>query len=997
MSIFRFRRRNELLLGAAAIAIALPGMAHAATPASPDAASMPLPDAAANEGQVSGIVSNSSGLFLQGAEVRVVGLDVVGVTDSAGRFFLQRVPAGQQHLTISYFGMETKTVEVTVVEGHTAMVEAALVPPAANGDIVVSGRNPIAESEEAAIQLKRASTSLVDVIAADSIGRFPDQNIAAALSRLPGVSVGRDQGQERYISLRGSPSYWTTLAFDGVNVISPAGREARFDTIPSAIASKVVVRKAVTADMPGETVAGNVDVITRSPFDYPGLKVATDIAYGYNDLGQGKQYNIGGFVSDRFAHDTIGVLLSASRYQRDMVTDNFENSWEIAPEDLEPGHENRVWNAKTQNKLYRLKRSNTSYSGRIEWRPGNRSRVFLSSIYTQFRDDELRNAEVFDLDQDAVKTTDTSSPASKPRTGYADIRTGNTPLQGTLHGAEIESTLNSNSSRQSIFTNTLGGTQEFDTWKVDWRLNYTRADDSSKPPFESAWQSPKDFTRRPTLVYDFTNPNFAQVHLFDTVKNADGTFSTGAARPSIAPDELDFASMTRNRQLDRTNAYTARMDVEHDLSLFGADTELRFGAEYDKRTKRSDSTVLEVTAADLKSAGLPIPTQGTISIDDPYKGKLPLGYGFKYFSNDLGQALFDSYIDKGIAHVQADTSEQNNYEVSEEVAAAYLMGTTYFNWGNIVYGARVEKVRNTGDALSQTDDGYIPTHVASSDVSVYPSVHINWDINHDMKFRLSFNTGAARPDYDQLRPNFSFDDLEQVVSGGNPLAKPERAKGVDAYFEWYMPSRGFFSVGAYYKDLQDILYDVELPTFGLDVLNSGTVDRSDYKFQTIANGGSGHIKGVEFAYVQPLEGLLRSIGMPDWAQGFGVRANMTINDSSATTPDGRKTDLPGSSPLIYNLSAYYERYGLSARVSYQWQAHYLDSIGSDPVIGDTFWADVSRLDVSLRYSLNERVQFYIDANNLLNEPGIRYQGDFQHQIEHETFGRRYLAGVRLGF
>ena len=125
-----------------------------------------------------------------------------------------------------------------------------------------------------------------------------------------------------------------------------------------------------------------------------------------------------------------------------------------------------------------------------------------------------------------------------------------------------------------------------------------------------------------------------------------------------------------------------------------------------------------------------------------------------------------------------------------------------------------------------TDAGYEPTSVSGSFTSIYPSVHINWDINPDMKLRLSGNTGAARPDNDQLRPNFFYDDVEQVVSGGNPKAKPERAKGVDLYFEWYMPSRGFFSAGAYYKDLKDILYDVELTSFGLDVLNSSGIDRA---------------------------------------------------------------------------------------------------------------------------------------------------------------------------
>ena len=147
-----------------------------------------------------------------------------------------------------------------------ASTQAMAQVPAAEEDmgaIVVTGTRPIAESEAAALEIQKNWDSLVTVAASDSVGRLPDQNIAQAASRLPGISVERDQGQARYINLRGAPKTWTTLSFDGINVVSPEGRDARFDSIPSAIAGKIIVSKAVTPDMPGETVAGNVNVITK--------------------------------------------------------------------------------------------------------------------------------------------------------------------------------------------------------------------------------------------------------------------------------------------------------------------------------------------------------------------------------------------------------------------------------------------------------------------------------------------------------------------------------------------------------------------------------------------------------------------------------------------------------------------------------------------------------------------------------------------------------------
>ena len=119
----------------------------------------------------------------------------------------------------------------------------------------------------------------------------------------------------------------------------------------------------------------------------------------------------------------------------------------------------------------------------------------------------------------------------------------------------------------------------------------------------------------------------------------------------------------------------------------------------------------------------------------------------------------------------------------ESIWSGYAMGTTRFDWGNIVYGARVEHITNSGSAFNSIPGvlGQTLLTIENSKTFVYPSAHINWNAREDMKVRLSFNTGAARPDYDQLAPSFSVNDSNEVISGGNPFAKPERAKGVDLY------------------------------------------------------------------------------------------------------------------------------------------------------------------------------------------------------------------------
>jgi TonB-dependent receptor len=320
---------------------------------------------------------------------------------------------------------------------------------AAEEEIVVTASRPIAESEAAALAIQKNSDSLVTVVASDAVGRLPDQNIAQAAGRLPGLAIERDQGQARYISLRGAPNYWTTLSFDGINVVSPEGRDARFDSIPSAIASQIIVSKAVTPDMPGETISGNVNIITRSPLDYNGFRIAGKLGGGKVELGDREEYE--GYLTLSNVFDTnmgeIGVLLSGSYYERNMITDNFEIDWRIpsrsnsvipanpddrdirlagTPIDLRPGYLYRFWARETENKLYRLTRKNWSVSGRVDFRPDSDNTISLRTLYTIFSDDEARDNYIFDFDDrqnDLVTSTAAcvGAPTSTPTTSaYAD-------------------------------------------------------------------------------------------------------------------------------------------------------------------------------------------------------------------------------------------------------------------------------------------------------------------------------------------------------------------------------------------------------------------------------------------------------------------------------------------------------------------------------------------------------------------------------------------------
>ncbi|RSV21752.1 TonB-dependent receptor plug domain-containing protein, partial [Sphingomonas sp. ABOLH] len=466
--------------------------------------------------------------------------------------------------------------------GPTEEVPVAVDPSPADDEgqeIVVRGSRPIAESEAAALEIQRNSPALVSVIASDAVGRLPDQNIAQAISRLPGVAVERDQGQARYVNLRGAPKKWTTLSFDGVNVVSPEGRAARFDSIPSAIAKQIIVRKAVTPDMVGETISGNIDIITRSGFDQDGFHVAGKAGYGLVELGDRREFEGSLVVSDRF--DTgigeFAVSSSASLYRRGMVTDNFETDWETVEQDRRPGAADRIWARETENKLYRLVRKNYALSTRLDWKPAPGHRIYAETIYSAFQDDEQRNNYIFDLDDQqsrvpigtAACTVNATPPAGT--TGYADICTGNTPLRGTVYGIDLNSNFTVRAYKQSVFTNTLGGDHDLDTWRVSWRANYTRSIDDRTQPAQLNYDSPSFGTNganaanRLTVAYDLTDPQLARVQLYRTIRNANGTFARGDRVTAIEDFPRSLARLRSLIAADTTDAYTARLDLSHDV------------------------------------------------------------------------------------------------------------------------------------------------------------------------------------------------------------------------------------------------------------------------------------------------------------------------------------------------------------------------------------------------------------------------------------------------
>ncbi|MEO0698741.1 MAG: TonB-dependent receptor plug domain-containing protein, partial [Pseudomonadota bacterium] len=264
------------------------------------------------------------------------------------------------------------------------------------GNAIVVTATPIQDSLEAAIKQKRESLNVVEVVSADTIGRFPDQNLADSLGRIPGLAIERDQGQARFINLRGAPFRFTSIAFNGIDVPGAEdGRIPRFDSFPAAITRGIVVNKAITADMPGEAVSGYIDIQTASPFERDDFFFSVEAGLGNQELGDQRTERLNGTIG--YSNDTFGILAFGSRNLRGRITDNREYELTVGPN-------GEVFPDNLDFRSYRGEREDRAYGGEIEIRPSMGTRIYARTIYSEFIDREERNQFDFDIADGAADT-----------------------------------------------------------------------------------------------------------------------------------------------------------------------------------------------------------------------------------------------------------------------------------------------------------------------------------------------------------------------------------------------------------------------------------------------------------------------------------------------------------------------------------------------------------------------------------------------------------------
>jgi len=853
------------------------------------------------------------------------------------------------------------TAQAQTAAASTAQDEAQAVD-----DVVVTAR-PIVGSQRAALNQQRNADNLINVIAADTVGQFPDQNSAAALARLPAVAVQRDQGQERYLQVRGGPNRWTSVSVDGVNIIGVdeggVSRAFRFDAVPAVILSALEVNKSLTPDLPGEAILARVNLRTFSPFDRSGLHAQGDLGYGEMKLGGGPQEQAA--LRASWSGDRFGVMAAASHYEREQITDNREFAYD-ATTGLPTTFDIRN---------YRVTRSSEAAMLGLAFRPADGHEIFLKTLYSNFNDDEERNQYVLELGQAAAAGRGTIGATT-----------------GSLVGVPVTGAFNYGEYRNDNWITTLGGDHHMAGWDVAWRINYTETENSTYLPLmRQMWVDPRS---APSLTYDRSNPNLPLVTLYDTAVGPTG-LTRGAARTTLSQGNPTVNILIPIVSQVNTESWVYKADVSRTLDLGGREVQVSAGLEYDSRDVAgaavSTSTVLVFNSL-LPRIGATFNAADYVT-SQPWRTGFPLGFGINWVDNTAMRRDIDAILGKlqtaGLYDPAALTPKNGGYVIGEDLISGYAMARFQAGPAQIVAGLRVEHMAQDIGGFVPGTGGFTPVNTSQDDTSFFPSINVKFDLKDDIVLRLSAQTGIARPSFSVVRTSASIDDIGRRVTAGNPYLEPERTWGGDVSLEWYLPGSGLASAGAFYRNVDNVLFDSQTKVTG-DLFDAPGLDRTGYDYVTTLNGGQGKLYGVELAYMQQF------VFLPGAWSGFGFQGNLSLLDGDFEAPDGRTVAFPGVSSTIVNASLFYENFGLSARLSYQWRSAWIDTLDFAG-FGDQMRDAYDNVDLSLRYAVTGNASLYFDANNLTDETYVAYEGDVQHPTEVEQIGRRYLAGVRFRF
>lgn len=554
--------KNKLLIGVAMAAAAVPSAALA--------------------GDITGSVTDAGEtIALRAAEVRIVELDRVTISERDGSFRFVDIPAGSYTLAVRYVGADTQQITIDVPANGTVIARVALAGLGGDNTILVIGQ---AANLSSSLSRKREADGVSDVLTRDAIGQFPDQNVAESLRRLPGVNILNDQGEGRFVSVRGLDPELVATSLNGVRLPSPEAdvRSVALDVISSDIIESVEIKKSLTPDMDGDTIGASVEIETTSAFDRKKDLLSIKLEGSYNDYAD-KLSPKGSVDFAALLAPNFGVTGGLSYYKRTFETDNIEaDDWFNAGDAIFPGE--------LQYRDYDVERERISATLGFDFRVGDSTELYIKSVYSQFDDQEYRRRLTFDLG-DFEDYGPTSISGSMFTFSDARIDDPEEPGEDLRQRIGVERDIKDRFERQKIASISAGGESDWGDWFADYSVSWSKASER-----ENGSVDPAEFRQRfdddgLVIAIDNSDP---RVPLYSVV-SAPGSFFDAS---EYELNDLEYTVLSDAKDEE----WAAKLDIGRRIITDAGEWTVQFGAKGRWRDKSYNKEVAFYEADDFTLA-----------------------------------------------------------------------------------------------------------------------------------------------------------------------------------------------------------------------------------------------------------------------------------------------------------------------------------------------------------------------------------------------------------
>ena len=903
------------------------------------------------KGVIEGVVKDPAGAVLQGAKIEMKPQLRPITTNGQGEFTVTDVPAGTYSVTVSYVGFAPYTGSLTVVPGQPVHFDAKLQVASAADQVEVTADRPHGEAE--AINRTLAAENILQVLPADVITSLPNANIADALGRMPSVSIERDEGEGKYVQIRGTEPRLSNTMVDGVSIPSPESgvRQIKLDTIASDLVDSVEINKTLQANIDADGIGGSVNLVTKTASDTP--TIALYGVGGYTHIIGGREVDqFGGTVGKRFLADKkLGVLLGGTYDYNGRGINDIEPVPTVG--DASPHYDSMDF------RDYIYNRSRWGGTGSVDYKLGEGSEISLRGLYSNFRN--WGNKWVFTMNDGA--TPQYSQDWRRP-----NMAIGSLNLEGKhLFGANTI-LWNASIARSRSLSGSGGANYQ---WMGDPNVQCTNV--------------PGVSVNRPGWT--------------GCVGSAATGTDNGFDRNNYGFTEFDYPTFGESAQLnlEASGSYARQYHFGGRYGTF------EFGAKI-RNAHKFDNTYNESWCTDDSCGGSgPISVAehpewyGTFSdpvyYDGTYGGKYPAitdwGKLKGWVQNNESQLFF----------IGGPGVNANNYDLIERIPAGYVMNTIELaSRVRLVAGLRVEATHVDTTSFDETANTL--SYKAGGDyTNILPSASLRFALDKDSDLRLVYGRGVSRPDPQDISAAVSQPTLNQTpvtISIGNPNLKAEQANNYDLLYERTFSHTGLLQVGYFYKDLTEpIAYEQFYSTASFPHVPAGT----NVLVTQPINAGSAYVQGFEIGFEQ------RMAYLPSVMGGLGFSANYSHTSSAARDLPGR-SDQPAllrDAPNTWNISPTYDTKRFSMRIGmtyddamiyqYQWQDG-ADSVGVKGPAGDNYLYAHYQFDTQASYNLPAGLQIYAYGLNLNNEVFGFFNGSPQYVVQREYYHPTYAGGIR---